>query len=316
MKKLFYLFVVMSLSLTACEPPTGPDKPGDNGGSSSEGTEVPVLPKDSTSSKPIIPSEPSHPSDPESPDSPSEPYVSHFVAKPFSVSATKTITFSSGNLQYHAANKEWRFAPNQTDYIGEANANISSTYNGWIDLFGWGTGNNPTNASEDYEDYPTFVDWGVNKIGDDAANTWRTLTQSEWEYILSTRTHATALMGVAQVDSVNGLILLPDSWQCPSGVTFKSGFHSSYGDEYYASYQSFSASEWSKLEASGAVFLPAADLRSGGPDDSYGQYGGFYWSATEYGSGDAGCLFGFYSGVAGVGSSTRSLGHSVRLVQD
>ncbi len=171
MKKLFYLFVVMSLSLTACEPPTGPEKPGDNGGSSSEGTEVPVLPKDSTSSKPIIPSEPSHPSDPESPDSPSEPYVSHFVALPFSVSATKTITFSSGNLQYHAANKAWRFAPTQLDYVGDDNANIADDYNGWIDLFGWGTGGHPTNKSTNYKDFPAFVDWGVNKVGANASNT-------------------------------------------------------------------------------------------------------------------------------------------------
>ena len=60
----------------------------------------------------------------------------------FSVAADKTVTFSPGNLQYHAANDEWRFAPSQLDYIGDDNANISETYNGWIDLFCWGTGNN------------------------------------------------------------------------------------------------------------------------------------------------------------------------------
>ena len=185
-----------------------------------------------------------------------EDVTGSFVAKPFSVSATKTVTFSPGNLQYHPANDEWRFASNQTDYIGEANANISSSYNGWIDLFGWGTGNNPTNASEDYEDYQTFVDWGVNKIGNDAPNTWRTLTYNEWNYILNNRSNASNLKGVAQVNGVNGLILLPDGWTCPSGITFKSGFHDDYGIEYYAAYQTFSSSDWAKLEASGAVFFP------------------------------------------------------------
>ena len=237
-----------------------------------------------------------------------------FVAKPFSVSATKTVTFSSGNLQYHPANDEWRFAPNQTDYVGEANANISSTYNGCIDLFGWGTGNNPTNASTDYNDYQIFVDWGVNKIGNDAPNTWRTLTYDEWEYIINRRSNASNLKGVAQVNGVNGLILLPDGWTCPSGVTFKSGFHYDYGTEYYAAYQTFSASEWTKLEVSGAVFLPAAGCRSGSDVDLV-LYLGNYWPATEYYSYNAYYLF-FYSGAANMGNGYRNFGLSVRLVQD
>ena len=248
------------------------------------------------------------------PNDPSTPGSGSFVAKPFSVSVTKTVTFSSGNLQYHPANDEWRFAPNQTDYVGEANANISSTYNGWIDLFGWGTGNNPTNASTDYNDYPTFVDWGVNQIGSYAPNTWRTLTYNEWDYILNNRTNASNLKGVAQVNGVNGLILLPDAWQCPNGVTFKSGFHSSFGEEYYATYQSFSVSDWSKLEASGAVFFPAAGGRCGSDVDDV-QDGGFCWSATESGSYDANYLL-FCSNGAYMNDNYRLIGFSVRLVQD
>ena len=247
---------------------------------------------------------------PDTPEQPEDP-----SAKPFSVSATKTVIFSPGNLQYHPANNEWRFAPNQTDYIGEANANISSTYSGWIDLFGWGTGNNPTNASEDNNDYQTFVDWGVNKIGNDAPNTWRTLTNDEWYYLRWERPNYDKLIGVAQVNGVNGLILLPDDWTCPSGVTFKSGFHNDYGTEYYAEYQTFSSSEWSMLEASGAVFLPAAGYRycSGGVS-SVGSYGN-YWSSTPNGSDDAYYLF-FYSDRVGINYDNRCDGGSVRLVRD
>ena len=242
-------------------------------------------------------------------------YDGSFVAKPFSVSASKTVTFSPGNLQYHPANDEWRFAPNQTDYIGEDNANISETYSGWIDLFGWGTGNNPTNASTDYNDYPTFVDWGVNKIGSDAPNTWRTLTYDEWRYVCFNRPNADELIGVAEVNGVNGLILLPDSWTCPSGVTFKSGFDYDWCTECYGSYQTFSSSEWSKLEASGVVFFPAAGRRYGSGVDRV-QYRGGYWSATgyyDYGAYD----LDFYSvGAYMYGDLDRYSGHSVRLVQD
>ena len=232
----------------------------------------------------------------------------------FSVSATKKVTFSPGNLQYHPANNKWRFAENQTDYIGDANSNCSPTYNGWLDLFGWGTGANPTNSSADNNDYQTFVDWGTNQIGSDAPNTWRTLTKDEWEYLLNTRVNASSLKGVAQVNGVNGLILLPDSWTCPSGVTFKSGFHSNDGVDYYAAYQTFTAAEWSKLESAGAVFLSAAGYRYG--SDVYNvQSCGYYWSATERNSGTAYLLY-FCSDEAYMGYNFRESVRAVRLVKD
>jgi hypothetical protein len=232
----------------------------------------------------------------------------------FSVSADKQVTFSKGNLQYHPANNKWRFAENQTDYIGDANSNCSSTYNGWLDLFGWGTGNNPTNSSTDYNDYQTFVDWGTNQIGADAPNTWRTLTKDEWDYLLNTRTNASVLKGVAQVNGVNGLIFFPDTWVCPEGITFKSGFHSEYNVEAYGQYQTFSADQWSKLESAGAVFLPAAGYRYGS-NVGLVQYGGDYWSATENDSDYVYYLY-FVSVGAYMGSINCDDGRSVRLVKD
>ena len=232
----------------------------------------------------------------------------------FSVSADKQVTFSKGNLQYHPANNEWRFAENQTDYIGDANASISSTYNGWLDLFGWGTGDAPTKSSTDCNDYQTFVDWGTNQIGNDAPNTWRTLTYEEWSYLLFNRTNANDLVGVAQVNGVNGLILLPDNWSCPAGVTFKSGFHSSNGVDYYAAYQTFTAGQWSKLEAAGAVFLPAAGYRYR-TDVDYVQNYSSYWSATDYSSLLA-YFLSFGSDGAGMNYGSRHNGLSVRLVKD
>ena len=235
----------------------------------------------------------------------------------FSVSETQKVTFSPGNLQYHPANNEWRFAPSQLDYIGDANSNCSSTYNGWLDLFGWSTSatNFGVSTSTDENDYSgSFVDWGTNTIGNDAPNTWRTLTYDEWEYLLKTRPNASSLKGVAQVNGVNGLIFLPDNWTCPAGVSFKSGSHSSDGEDYYAAYQTFTADQWSKLEAAGAVFQPAAGYRDGSNVGSL-QFYGFYWSATGGDSRSARCLH-FDSDGANMGDSVRDYGRSVRLVKD
>ena len=235
----------------------------------------------------------------------------------FSVSETQKVTFSPGNLQYHPANNEWRFAPSQLDYIGDANSNCSSTYNGWLDLFGWSTSatNFGVSTSTDENDYSgSFVDWGTNKIGNDAPNTWRTLTYDEWEYLLKTRPNASSLKGVALVNGVNGLIFLPDTWVCPTGVTFKSGFHSSIGVDYYAAYQTFTADQWSKLEAAGAVFLPASGRRYGS-NVNYVQYGGYYGSATGDGSYLA-LRLDFDSGAANMYYCDCYGGQSVRLVKD
>ena len=236
----------------------------------------------------------------------------------FSVSADKQVTFSQGNLQYHPANNKWRFAENQTDYIGSENSNCSSTYNGWLDLFGWSTGatNFGVSTSEDNNDYSgSFVDWGTNQIGSDAPNTWRTLSYDEWSYVIFNRPNASSLKGVAQVNGVNGLVLLPDNWTCPAGVSFQSGFHSEWGVDYYAAYQTFTADQWSKLEAAGAVFLPASGYRYGSWLNDV-QYGGYYWSATESSSYFAYVLY-FTSDAASImGSSSCGNGLSVRLVKD
>ena len=142
------------------------------------------------------------------------------------------------------------------------------------------------------------------------------MTQNEWEYLLETRPNASSLCGVAQVNGVNGLILLPDSWTCPSGVTFKSGFHGSNGVDYYAAYQTFTADQWSKLEDAGAVFLPAAGSRSGSVVYNV-QDRGVYWSATEYDSYKAYYLdFYSYEAYLIYFYRYRDSGLSVRLVKD
>ena len=264
------------------------------------------------------------------PGEPDEPTPSEGIGI-FSVSADKQVTFSKGNLQYTQSTNTWSFASAQYEMIGTDNVTggtVSSdpkygdekhgdALADKVDLFGWSTGANNfgVSTSTDYDDYSgSFVDWGTNKIGNDAPNTWRTLTEDEWDYVVFNRPNASSLKGVARVNGVNGLILLPDNWTCPSGVSFKSGFHSEWGVDYYADYQTFTAAEWSLLEAAGAIFLPAAGARDGSYVTDV-QRGGYYWSATEgYSSGAY--YLSFYLAEAGLGSQGRANGLSVRLVKD
>ena len=249
----------------------------------------------------------------------------------FSISDTKQIYFSQGNLQYQASTGTWRFAEHQYDMIGDDNANISSTNSGWIDLFGWGTSGwnsganayQPYSTSTNYEDYYVGgsysnnltdsyanADWGVyNKIsnGGNQAGQWRTLTNEEWDYMVNTRANASSKNGIATVNDITGLILLPDNWVLPEGLTFTSGANGNFAQNTYT------ASEWSKLEAKGAVFLPAAGYRDGTDVYDVGSYGR-YWSSSANDYGRASYLY-FYSGRVGTSYLGRSDGGSVRLVR-
>lgn len=251
---------------------------------------------------------------------PSMSYALDVMTKPaFAVSSDKHILFSPGNLQYHPKNKIWRFAEKQTDYVGKANENLSSTYDGWVDLFGWSATDENAKFGVTTSIFVTdftgdFVDWGTNQIGEYLPDTWRTLSDDEWEYLLKSRAQASSLQGVAQVDGVNGLILLPDNWTCPSGITFKSGYHSEYTKEAFAQYQTFTAAQWARLAENGAVFLPAAGYRDGSRV-YYPKEIGIYWTSEGYSS-SGGYRLWFCSNHALVYNSNRFLGFSVRLVKD
>ncbi len=246
----------------------------------------------------------------------------------FSVSATKKVIFSPGNLQYTQSTDTWSFAENQYDYIGATNVVTKPIGGGWntvvlgdkIDMFGWSgsTGSAPFGVSDlqissGYTG--DFVDWGTNTIGDYAPNTWRTLTAYEWEYLTHTSSYASGranaenLMGVAQVNGVNGMILLPDNWSCPTGVTFISGFASTYD------HQTITVEDWLKLEDAGAVFLPAAGVRKG--HNIYNsQITCLYWSSTPSRNNSAGRFSCYYGDAVGIAYEGVFNAFSVRLVQD
>lgn len=250
----------------------------------------------------------------------------------FSVNDSIQVYFSKGNLQYQASTNTWRFADHQWDYIGGENYNISSTYRGWIDLFCWGTsgwdsGNTyyhpwDSNNSSGSQYGPSgqhsltgaYVnsDWGVyNPIsnGGDTTNTWRTLLMEEWDYVFNTRSTVSGIRyAKAQVNGVNGVILLPDDWDTET-------YNLSNTNSEDAAYISniISALQWTMLESDGAVFLPAAGYRFG---TSVGDMGscGYYWSASYFNSSYAYLMSLKVSSLSTGNASNRSYGRSVRVV--
>lgn len=227
----------------------------------------------------------------------------------FSVRANKVVRFSRGNLQYQASTSTWRFAENQYDIVGNDNSNISATNTGWIDLFGWGTGSNPTNVSTNNGDYPNFIDWGINAIGNggNQAGYWCTLSMSEWEYLLDSRQNASSLVGKATVNGVTGLVILPDNWTLPSGSTFISGKENSFDTNTYT------IEQWTEMESSGAVFLPCTGVRMGSDVYSVGISGGYWSSSTQ--SAIIALFLAIMDDDANHGSDSRYYGQSVRLVR-
>ena len=250
----------------------------------------------------------------------------------FSVAADKQVVFSPGNLQYKASINWLVFADNQYDMVGEDNENISSTYDGWIDLFGWGTSGyndkRPYMTSETDYDYGdgandltgTNYDWGVYAtIINGGGKAWQTLTADEWTYLLQTREGAADKLGNAIVESslegtvggTKGLVLLPDTWQLPEGLSFTAATTDWTTNTY-------TASEWAEMEAAGAVFLPASGRRTnGGSIMSLGDSSrGYYWTASASGEDEA-SYFNFRETIAPrFDTEYRSMGFAVRLVRE
>ena len=236
------------------------------------------------------------------------------------------VWFSKGNLQYQAisdptthtvaggtAQGKWRFAEHQWDYVGDAthgsvfvgdvksnNAYIRDNYDGWIDLFGWGTSGwnsratcyQPWSASVTTADYYpgstagndltggfADADWAwYNAIsnGGNAAHQWRTLESAEWFYLVNQRKNAADKRATGNVNGVGGMILLPDNWTLPAGCSFTSGSSTSNW-----THNSYSLAQWAAMEDAGAVFLPAAGVRAASTVNNASIYG-YYWSTTHW----------------------------------
>ena len=241
------------------------------------------------------------------------------LAGVFSVSATKKVWFSQGNLQatYDGTNWTWAFATKQWNIIGDNNSNTSIDGNGTVsaagtvDLFGWvGESNTAwtgaaqygisnkieyyTTTTSDYGNGPSEnlkSDWG-NTI----ATGWRTLDKDEWAYLFGRTVNGGTGAGKSytlgkSVFGVEGIVLYPDNYE---GAEFAGG-------------------DWTPFEIAGCVFLPAAGHRQGTTVANPG-LDCHYWSSSPESATTAYQVSYTTSTLNIAGTGYRCTGHSVRLV--
>ena len=193
-------------------------------------------------------------------------------------------------------------------------------------MFGWGTSGYhnkyPYMTSHNENDYGegvnnisgTNYDWGVyNSIsnGGNQAGLWRTLTRSEWVFLLTTRYTSSGIRyAKAQVNGVNGLILVPDDWN----VTTYSLNNANSGSSSYTSNVVGEMVWQNTFEQAGAVFLPAAGYRARTSLYGVGSYGDYWSSSSYYGSSFAYHVEFYYDYLSPERSKYRYYGRSVRLV--
>jgi hypothetical protein len=234
----------------------------------------------------------------------------------FSVATDKYVSFSQGNLQYIKPTNTWQFANNQYDYLGEMNKKGEH-----IDLFDW------------YDTNGNFADWGKHIVQNDVANTWRTLSHTEWKYLLYDRPLATRLLGAATVNGTMALVILPDNWVCPAGLNFVSLYdkptdwtwdndikmYQIKDDTDIYQYNKYDANQWQQMEQAGAVAMPVAGYIDKNSELQEVGSVGRYWSSTHHDTAK-----GYYISFGVGGGRTirtqsyvnRDMGHTVRLVHD
>lgn len=201
---------------------------------------------------------------------------------------TKTLVrFSQGNLTYNVSTKKWAFYEHQYDCATSYDANL-------ISLFTWGynaeksidpSGRESDNVNRTSGNLSQDEDWG-SRIGD--GDTWRTLTNDEWTYLLTNHSCKSA-----SVNGVDGYVIAPDG--------FSGELAESYDDAALAT---------DKL-----VFLPIAGLRQGSSVVLVGNSGA-YWSSSAKDSERAYCIMILSGSSAAPTDDYRYLGYSVRLVTD
>ena len=272
----------------------------------------------------------------------------------FSIGDNRQVRFSKGNLQYSTVGTHttadstapgtWRFALNQWDTIGANNIMISASYTGWIDLFGWGTSgwNSGAVCYQPYSSSPSFsnyhpggsytnnltgtyanADWGVyNAIsnGGNRPGLWRTLSKVEWDTLLYHRTTTSGIRyAKATVNGIPGLIIAPD--YCDTLIYILDSINNAR-----ATFTSnvITSNQWTILEGEGCVFLPTAGSRTWGQGSRVTgvRFSGKYWTTTRYDGGysdsdyNNAYVMSISNSYMSIGDGLRSLGTSVRLVQD
>lgn len=236
----------------------------------------------------------------------------------FSVSSSKKVFFSKGNLRYTISTDKWSFFDKQYEC---GPASYSAGHNQEISLFTWGYDPSFSKVPDTNSfiiDPNPFVDWGTLFTG----ATWFTPSIDEWGYLLNTRECKTS--GVAagenaryaevRVDDIKGLLIFPDTFTW----TPEMGYSPADINNHYPGYLAgeYTVAQFEKIAAAGAVFLPAAGQRQAGTIYEAGETAEYFSSSKNGDSSEFSCLGFSDSAVNPNGFGFRYDGHAVRLVTE
>ena len=208
----------------------------------------------------------------------------------FSVSATKKVHFSKGNLWYgkvgdaqtatlHFEDAQWKSTP----------ASVGSKDHNHVSHFTW-SDNVPDAVGDSYSGSNLFCDEANKQSIDGSDKIYYALSQDEWTYLFYN--HSTKW---ATVNGVGGFVIAPDDFVGTLEETY--------------------ANDTELADAGNLVFLPAAGLRDGPNVNDVG--GGSYWSSTASDGGLAYYVYFISSyDIPYIIEQPASIGFSVRLIID
>lgn len=226
----------------------------------------------------------------------------------FSVSDTRQVYFSCGNLVYSTLTGLWSFKEPQYDVPRDGEVSTEE-----ITLHCWGY--DDEKSTDPYGQYTIpkdgqfsdKYDWGWALQPSDP---WRTPSYDDWEYLFNTRVmtygkprYTKTAWDLVKIDGIaaNGIFIYPDD------------FNGKLVDE------SGSTWTWSGLKNAGIVFLPENTIREGAQYINAGgrQYYGGYWTSLDYTDDYAYAMkFNTNSGPFLDGLNRKDEGFGVRLIVD
>lgn len=197
----------------------------------------------------------------------------------FTVNASgKQVKFSQSNLWKNNKSSNYHFVSQQYYYCDAGNFSYFA----------------PTTCNYNFDllTYMNTETIASANIVESDIHTWRLLTADEWQYLFEGRTGAANKFGIAKIKNcegsktafMTGVILLPDNWTAPAGISFTPGWMAS-GTDLPNVNNTYNTWDWKKMEEAGAVFLPAGGWAyNRGSDYGYGgssKYGLDYWVAQD-----------------------------------
>lgn len=232
--------------------------------------------------------------------------------------APANLQYSNGTYSFHENAYDMTFTQNLSSASSDEKQARDNLFNssGTFDLFSWGT----SGKNEKYPwttSYSTALDlgenwdWGGNNpIGAFAKGTWRTPSRFALKYLIADRPSNNSKCTFGTVNSVHGLILLPDQFTDPQKN--KGDGPIAYERKTFET-NVYSAEGWEAMKAAGAAFLPAAGK------SHYSEFVnniGYYWTSTgEYynDSGSSGNLDRAYYLSFSLSMYTPTISYGIKL---